>query len=93
LVENAIKHGMLVPHRQMTVQIKINRNKETLKILVMNDGKPIDFKKYNPSKGTGLNNLKERLSLLYPGRYYFNIFNEEDTNWRIVEAAIPLHYL
>ncbi len=92
LVENAIKHGMDASHRKVEIKISMHSTKGFLKFLVMNNGKPLDSKKNITTEGTGLNNLKERLAILYPKHHSFNIFNEEVTEEVVVKIMVPLKY-
>ncbi len=92
LVENAIKHGMNATHRKITIKLQIHKNKDAMYFLVKNNGEPLDSKKSTMSDGTGLNNLNERLSILYPNRHSFDIYNEKPSKQVVVKAMIPLKY-
>lgn len=69
LVENAIKHGMKTSRGELQLSIQSEIRKEELQISVSNSGRmaagPEEGKAYENS-GTGLENLKERLSYLDP---------------------------
>ncbi|MFA5727627.1 MAG: histidine kinase [Saccharofermentanaceae bacterium] len=63
LVENAIKHGVYESTEQVTIEMKCKFSGGFLEITVENDFDP----NAHPRKGTGLglNNIRERLRLLY----------------------------
>lgn len=70
-VENAFKHGSgLVQHPQIDVHLKVENGH--LHFMVKNK-----FEEYKTTKdktsGIGLNNVKRRLELLYPGRHILSM--------------------
>ncbi|MEY3002663.1 MAG: hypothetical protein RLZZ428_1038 [Pseudomonadota bacterium] len=60
IVENAIKHGMY-PDKGLEIHLNIESKNKT--IIVHNNGKPMNTKKFS----TGLSNLNERLAILCNG--------------------------
>ena len=70
LVENAIKHGIDTKINGGLVHLTIEKNRNTIKIIVKNPGKLTDTK--GPS-GLGLKNLKERLAIQYNGKATFSL--------------------
>ena len=74
-VENAFKHGV-ASDPQYPIQISIKISDEKLKFSVMNR-KSVHNK--DLVSGIGLNNVKRRLDLLYPDKYYLNITDKEVT--------------
>lgn len=76
LVENAFKHGVHGETENAFVRIVLREEKAVVNFTIANNK---SFVKTEP--GIGLNNLKERLKLLYPGRHKFvvtetgNVFN------------------
>lgn len=67
LVENAIKHGLEVKAEGGTLQFRAERTDHVLRVIVKDDG--LGFGAV-PSNGTGLGlqNIRERLKLLYKGK-------------------------
>lgn len=67
LVENAIKHGLEVKAEGGTLQFRAERTDHLLRVIVKDDG--LGFGAV-PSNGTGLGlqNIRERLKLLYKGK-------------------------
>jgi LytS/YehU family sensor histidine kinase len=87
LVENAIKHGISKRIQTGEVILTIKKQNEQLEIVVENDisqtNKPTD------STGTGLENLKKRLHLLYGNKSHFDF----SINQRAVaKIVIPITY-
>lgn len=74
-IENAFKHG-IANDAASPIIFFINVNKEHLQFYIQN-------KKHANNRdavgGIGLNNVKRRLDLLYPGKYNLDIRDENDT--------------
>ncbi len=73
-IENAFKHG--VANNPLTpIRLLIDLSEDHLYFFIQN-------KKHNNNRdasgGVGLNNVKRRLNLLYPGKYNLNIKDEKD---------------
>ncbi|WP_206155959.1 sensor histidine kinase [Chitinophaga fulva] len=72
-VENAFKHGISLRHRSRIV-ISLSCNSEQLFFDVYNSVHPRpENDPERDSMGIGLNNVKERLALLYPNRHELSI--------------------
>jgi hypothetical protein len=65
LVENAFKHGV-VPGQASFIHIDLRVNAKVLELITTNSCSPSPG---NGRQGTGLNNLRQRLALQYPGRH------------------------
>ncbi|MDZ7332697.1 MAG: histidine kinase, partial [candidate division KSB1 bacterium] len=81
LVENAIKYGMQTSPLPLKVDIAICYQQNTLAIDVSNTGKLIDSAQSSPEKkdahGTSLENIKQRLQLMFPDRFTFHLFEQD----------------
>jgi len=77
LVENAIKHGISSSLIGGTIKVAIEPQLDGYYLLVSNSGSSPDFGVF--PKGTGLENTKARLKLIYGDRHKFQIKKEE--NW------------
>ena len=76
-VENAIKHGAHSTNKQSTIDVSASLEQTTLHFSVLNS-KPPHTTESN-REGMGLENVKRRLSLLYPNAHLLEINNEEKT--------------
>lgn len=74
-VENAIKYAVERLDRAVTIKLNIYRNEEKLIIRVSDNGPGFDqnFGKYENSTGLGIENIKNRLRMLYGQQYRFSI--------------------
>ncbi len=91
IVENAIKHGISNLVKGGVIEIKCREGlQEELYIQVKNSGylNPNASKNRKEGGGHGLENTKQRLSLLYGGRASFRIFNSGN-EFVITEIKIP----
>jgi two-component system LytT family sensor kinase len=86
LVENAFKHGLSKQTENSWLTINIGIERSTLTVFIENS-KPVST--VNKSKGgIGLNNLRNRLDLLYPARYQLTL--EDKKNTFLVKLVIEL---
>jgi len=76
-VENAIKHGAQSTNEQSTIDISMAIKNNTLYFCVVNS-KP-SLVVASKRKGLGLENVKRRLSLLYPNSHLLKIEDKEKT--------------
>lgn len=67
LVENAIKHGLEVKAEGGTLQFRAERTDHVLRVIVKDDGLGFGAVASNGT-GLGLQNIRERLKLLYKGK-------------------------
>jgi len=70
LVENAVKHGIGKRKNGGFIKVKTEKENGFVKISVQNSGVLIEN---NQNSGIGLKNLRERLSLQYSGKSFFEI--------------------
>lgn len=78
LVENAFKHGVN-RIRNSFLHFCLIANEKTITVKITNSKSETIAKKKNDHAGIGLNNLKRRLSLFYPGKHSFEIADESKT--------------
>jgi len=81
LVENAIKYGMSTSPLPLIVNISISYQQNILTIDVSNTGKLMDSRPNSPEKkdvhGTSLENIKQRLQLMFPDQFNFHLFEQD----------------
>lgn len=87
LVENSFKHGASKMINKPWINIKAELHNQVFSITLMN-GKREVMVSYQNRKGTGIDNVRRRLELLYPNRHTFEIKDEPDVY--IVNLKIDL---
>jgi two-component system LytT family sensor kinase len=88
LVENAIKYGRKTSPRPLRVRLDVSTlDSNSVVIEVSNTGAWVERDPSNTLSGVGLENLKERLKLLYSDSHRFCITSEN--GWVIVRIQIP----
>ena len=85
-VENAFKYGAL-PEKKSEVRIRFDIDLPDKVFFKVENSKHPEISNLN-EPGTGLKSIKERLELIYPGRYLFEITNGEKF---VVELIIFAH--
>ncbi len=75
LIENAFKYSADQPGASIRVQLHIQAG--TLKFNVCNTRD--ENRELRVGGGIGLNNLKKRLDLYYPGKYHYEVINNEQS--------------
>ena len=87
LVENCFKHGASKMIHKPWINIKSDLQGRHFEITLMNGKK--DFTSTDPNRlGTGIENVRRRLELIYPNRHTLEI--KEDPDVFIVELTIEL---
>ncbi|HRJ73983.1 MAG TPA: histidine kinase [Terrimicrobiaceae bacterium] len=87
LVENAIKYGRKTSPRPLKVRLIVSKHGPSgVQIEVSNTGKWVEPDPADNVGGIGLQNLKERLKLLYPESHSLQI--SADSGWVIVQIRI-----
>ncbi len=78
-VENAFKHGVNAQFGQSYVAMRLKTDEKGLQFSIENN-KPVNGAKIENQKGgIGLENIKKRLELIYPGKYDLHISSGEAT--------------
>jgi len=75
LLENALKHGVESLTENAYVNINLVSDAKKIHFTIENN---FDSKEMSPEKGIGLENLKNRLSLIYPKNHKLSIKEEEN---------------
>ena len=90
LVENSIKHGLRSKVEGGTIRIRTYRTASTLHLLVEDDGVGIPEEKLATlmDRGIGVNNVHERLKVLFGGEYRMWIDSEPGKGARI-QIEVP----
>jgi two-component system LytT family sensor kinase len=95
MVENAFKHGIGLV-KDPIILIDIAEKDERLTMTVKNKYSPLIRQQEGKPSGIGLNNLKKRLELIYPGEFELQrtdslrVDHVEMENWFIITLNIPL---
>jgi two-component system, LytTR family, sensor kinase len=88
-VENSFKHGVSNQLLKGWVRIDISVQENTLIVKVENSKTTDDIRKMiRPASGIGLQNVKKRLELIYPGRYQLQLIDEEETYLVILKLEL-----
>jgi sensor histidine kinase YesM len=78
LVENCFKHGTSNMLEQPWLSLHINIEDATMHMKLIN-GKPVNTSQTNEEHtGIGIQNVRARLELLYPGKHVLHITNDAD---------------
>jgi hypothetical protein len=77
LVENCFKHGVsnIVENPWINMNISIDGDWMTMKLI---NGKAPGYSTEKSATGIGLKNVQKRLTLLYPGKHFIKLTDEED---------------
>lgn len=87
-IENAFKHGIgNIKDSIIEISIIVDENKRLLKMLVINNiAKTGTFSE--KSSGIGLNNVKRRLELIYPGKHLLNTEQKNNTFMAMLQITL-----
>ncbi|MFH0762057.1 MAG: histidine kinase [Bacteroidota bacterium] len=91
IVENAVKYGMETSEMPLKVTIRCKLTGMHLLISVTNSGKWLPEDSNLHGTGTGLRNVRERLSCLYPGEHEFEIEKDAGSVKVIIKIENPTH--
>lgn len=76
-IENAFKHGVSAHHNSW-IEVKLNCSKEAIHLNVKNSNHK-KSKSIEEESGIGLENVRQRLVMLYPGKHLFQLFENEES--------------
>lgn len=91
LMENAVKHGLRTSPRPLRIRVHVHcPEPDWLEIVVANTGRwePAPARGSDPASGVGLENLRHRLGLIYPG--FDPVTTSERDGWVTVSLRIPV---
>ncbi len=78
LIENSFKHGVKGVSDQAYVRILLNADTSSVSFEIENNKGQVDDVEKGKFGGIGLENVKRRLSLIYPGKHKFVIEESEE---------------
>jgi len=82
LIENSFKHGVKGVSDQAYVRIHLEVAQTVIHFEIDNNKGTVDDVEQGKFGGIGLENVKRRLTLIYPGKHQF-IIDESDTNYKV----------
>ena len=84
LIENSFKHGasQQLEQKWITLDIKVDKNTMYFKLANSRNSDQTHDVIPGKSKGIGLENVKRRLELLYPGKHHF-LARKEETRFTV----------
>ncbi len=86
-VENAFKHGANISRHPSWIRVVVQVIEGRLDFMVENSVTPV--KNSPPTTGTGINNVRRRLELLYPQRHQLNIDPDQPGRF-VIQLKIQL---
>jgi hypothetical protein len=75
-IENSFKHSRVEDDKNSRIDLKIQTSGNKILFILKNSFPPTEFSK-DATRGIGIQNVKKRLELLYPGKYVLNIEETE----------------
>jgi LytS/YehU family sensor histidine kinase len=86
-VENSFKHGVSQMLQYPWIVLRIHVEGDYLKFFLSNS-KPVNSTGESGRKGIGLNNVKKRLQILYPGKHSIHIGSDEESHTVAMEIQV-----
>lgn len=88
LVENAIKYGRKTSPDPLKIRMRVSLVKgKIIQIEVANTGQWLHRENRSPLNGVGLENLRKRLTLLYPETHIIRVLDKD--GWVTVQIELP----
>jgi len=87
-IENCFKHGISVNSKENKIDIWLELNENTVLLHTRNNVAPQRINPTAQKSGTGIENVKKRLQLLYPGKHKLEINSNE--SMYIVNLSIEI---
>ena len=78
-IENSFKHGLLSGREKSFIDIQIDILEDKLLFKICNSCGKSELDEVQHQKGIGIENVKSRLSLIYPEKHYISIVKEESS--------------
>jgi len=78
-IENSFKHGLLGGGRKSFIDIQLDISGDMLQFRIHNSRGSSHMIDFDKKKGIGIENTRQRLELLYPGRYKMDIQSSNET--------------
>ena len=78
LIENGFKHGVKSDTNGTFLHIRIRSSEDKIVFSAENNKGKVDNTDDEKHKGIGLDNVKRRLEISYPGKHEFSIFDREE---------------
>lgn len=91
LVENAVKHGVALSPAGGQIKIAAERIDHRIRITVKNTGQLLPRERLEAPSGVGLQNIRERLRLLYGDKAELRIYEQD--YWVIAWVSLPTEEL
>ena len=88
-VENAFKHSMASQEDNISINIEIGLTNDGMLNFICENSYQANANKDSLSKGIGLQNVKKRLELIYPGAYSLHI--DDLSNWYKINLSLNLN--
>lgn len=89
LVENAVKYGIMMVEQRLVIHLSAKLTGRNLNIMVSNTGKLKETpngEKISDGTGSGIDNIMNRLTLIYDNGYTFSL--KEENGWVIASIEI-----
>jgi len=77
LIENCFKHGASTMLEQPWISLQVTLQDKQLHMKLLN-GKTNEANKAGLPSGIGIQNVRKRLTLIYPSKHELTVTNEED---------------
>jgi hypothetical protein len=90
LVENAFKHGVSNQLEQCWISLNIHIEGDKLYFKLVNSKDPDPLFSPSPFRGIGIENVRKRLNLVYPGKHHLEIIDQGEVF--IVDLQILFGY-